>query len=68
MQQKPSLSMVLGKKKKKKKKKKEIHYSIIAEMILARPSPFSSQHTLSPTSGTARFAYVPRELPPRPAT
>ena len=47
---------------------KEIYYSISAEMILAQPSSCSSQHTRSPTSGTARFAYVPRELPPGPAT
>ena len=47
---------------------KEIYYSITAEMILAQPSSCSSQHTRSPTSGTARFAYVPRELPLGPAT
>ena len=52
-----------GKKEEEEEEEKEIYYSITAEMIIARPSSCSSQHTLSPISGTARFAYVPRELP-----
>ena len=51
------------KEEEEEEEEKEIYYSITAEMIIARPSSCSSQHTLSPTSGTARFAYVPRELP-----
>ena len=39
-----------GKKEEEEEEEKEIYYSITAEMILARPSSCSSQHTLSPTS------------------